>query len=101
MRTTTRVLRLTCALVVWVAIAAAIASPASQAGGTYVALGDSVAAPSDSYVSIFFQFLRTSEGGGLDTLYNRAVGGADSTSLRNGSSLPRSPISMGPPTRRS
>jgi hypothetical protein len=86
MRSPKTFLLLACALAVWIAAGAA-ASSAAQAGGTYVALGDSVAAPSDSYVSIFFQFLRTSEGGGLDTLYNRAVGGEDSTTLRTNGQL--------------
>ncbi len=82
-----RTLRLlACALAGWIA-AGAVASSTAQAGGTYVALGDSVAAPSDSYVSILFEVLRTSEGGGLDTLYNRAVGGADSTTLRTNGQL--------------
>jgi lysophospholipase L1-like esterase len=86
MRAAKTFLLLACAFAVWIA-AGAVASSAARAGGTYVALGDSVAAPSDSYVSIFFQFLRTSEGGGLDTLYNRAVGGADSTTLRTNGQL--------------
>jgi lysophospholipase L1-like esterase len=86
MRAARTFLLLACALAVWIA-AGAVASSAAQAGGTYVALGDSVAAPSDSYVSIFFQFLRTSEGGGLDTLRNRAVSGADSTTLRTNGQL--------------
>jgi lysophospholipase L1-like esterase len=41
-----------------------------------------VAASPDSYVHVLFEFLRTPEGGGLDTLYNRARGGEDSTTLR-------------------
>ena len=86
MRSAKTFLLLACALAGWIA-AGAVASSAAQAGGTYVALGDSVAAPSDSYVSILFQFLRTSEGGRLDTLYNRAVGGADSTTLRTNGQL--------------
>ena len=65
----------------------AAASSPVQAGGTYVALGDSVAAPPDSYVYVLFEFLRTPEGGGLDTLYNRARGGEDSTTLRTNGQL--------------
>jgi lysophospholipase L1-like esterase len=84
MRATKGFLILACAAAVWVATGAVVASPAAQANGTYVALGDSVAEPTDSYVSIFFQFLRTSEGGDLDTLHNRAMSGADSSSLRRG-----------------
>ena len=64
-----------------------LAASAAQADGTYVALGDSVAAPPDSYVSILFGSLRTPEGGGLDALYNRARGGDDSTTLRTGGQL--------------
>jgi Ca2+-binding RTX toxin-like protein len=86
-RTTKGFLVFACAAAVWVATGAVAASPAAQATGTYVALGDSVAAPSDSYVSIFFQFLRTQEGGGLDTLYNRARSGEDSTTLRTNGQL--------------
>jgi hypothetical protein len=63
------------------------AAPAAEADGTYVALGDSVAAPSDSYVYVLFGFLRTPDGGGLDTLYNRARGGEDSTTLRTNGQL--------------
>jgi len=74
---------LVCAVAVWIGAAAVVTSPA-RAEGTYVALGDSVATPPDSYVHRFFQFLRTAEGGGLDTLYNRANGGEDSTTLRTG-----------------
>src|SRR5215217_4033303 len=74
---------LVCAVAVWIGAAAVVTSPA-RAEGTYVALGDSVATPPDSYVHRFFQFLRTAEGGGLDTLYNRASGGEDSTTLRTG-----------------
>lgn len=81
MRTTQRLLIVACALAVWGAVGAAASSPV-QAGGTYVALGDSVAASPDSYVHVLFEFLRTPEGGGLDTLYNRARGGEDSTTLR-------------------
>jgi lysophospholipase L1-like esterase len=64
-----------------------VAAPAARAGGTYVALGDSVAAPPDSYVRILFDYLRTPEGGGLDTLHNRAVGGEDSSTLRSSGQL--------------
>jgi GDSL-like Lipase/Acylhydrolase family len=63
------------------------AAPTAQAGGTYVALGDSVAAPPDSYVRVLFDFLRTPEGGALDTLYNRAAGGDDSSTLRTSGQL--------------
>jgi lysophospholipase L1-like esterase len=80
-------LLLVCALAVSMATGAVVASPAADAAGSYVALGDSVAAPADSYVSIFFQFLRTPEGGGLDTLFNDARGGEDSTTLRTGGQL--------------
>ena len=52
-----------------------------------MALGDSVADTSNSYVERLYQFLRTPEGGGVDTLHNRAMSGADSTSLRTGSQL--------------
>ena len=55
--------------------------------GTYVALGDSVAAPRGSYVDLLFGALRTEAGGGLDTLYNRARGGEDSASLRTSGQL--------------
>jgi lysophospholipase L1-like esterase len=68
-------------------LAIGVSAPAAQAGGTYVALGDSVAAPPDSYVHVLFEFLRTQEGGGLDTLYNRAVGGEDSATLRTSGQL--------------
>ena len=77
---------LACALAVW-ASAGVAASPAAQADGTYVALGDSVADPLNSYVDRLYGFLRTPEGGGFDTLYNRAVTGESSTSLRTGSQL--------------
>jgi lysophospholipase L1-like esterase len=52
-----------------------------------VALGDSVAAPPDSYVHALYDFLRTPGGGGLDALSNRAVGGEDSSTLRTGGQL--------------
>ena len=55
--------------------------------GTYVALGDSVAASRGSYVDLLFGALQTEAGGGLDTLYNRARSGEDSTSLRTGGQL--------------
>ena len=86
MRTTQSLLVLGCVVVVWVAMGAA-ASPPVQAGGTYVAFGDSVAAPPDSYVYVLFEFLRTPEGGGLDTLYNRARSNEDSTTLRTNGQL--------------
>ena len=56
-------------------------------GGTYVALGDSVAAPRGSYVDLLFAALQTNAGGGLDTLYNRARGGESSGSLRTSGQL--------------
>jgi Ca2+-binding RTX toxin-like protein len=87
MRTTKRFLIFACAVAVCTATGGVVASPATQAAGTYVALGDSVATPSDSYVYVLFQFLRTPEGGGLDTLYNRASGGEDSTTLRSNGQL--------------
>jgi lysophospholipase L1-like esterase len=86
MTTTTRVLTLVGALLVWIA-AGGLVSPAAQADGTYVALGDSVAAPSDSYVHVLFGALRAPEGGGLDALSNRARGGEDSTTLRTNGQL--------------
>ena len=86
MRTTKRTLTLACTLAVWVALGAVV-SPAAEADGTYVALGDSVAAPLDSYVHVLFGLLGTPEGGGLDTLYNRARGGEDSTTLRTNGQL--------------
>ncbi len=55
--------------------------------GTYVALGDSVAASRGSYVDLLFRALQTDAGGGLDTLYNRARGGENSTSLRTSGQL--------------
>jgi len=55
--------------------------------GTYVALGDSVAAPRDSYVDLLFGALQSEAGGGLDTLYNRARSGESSTSLRTSDQL--------------
>lgn len=58
-------------------------------GGTYVALGDSVAAPRGSYVDLLFGALQTEAGGGLHTLYNRARPGEDSTSLRSSGQLAR------------
>lgn len=57
--------------------------------GTYVALGDSVAAPRGSYVDLLFGALQTEAGGRLDTLYNRAVSGEDSSSLRTSGQLRR------------
>ena len=86
MRTTKSLLTLACTLAVWVALDAVVA-PAAEADGTYVALGDSVATPSDSYVYVLFGFLRTPEGGGLDTLYNRARSGEDSATLRTNGQL--------------
>jgi lysophospholipase L1-like esterase len=80
------VLILVCTLAVLLAMNG-LASPAAQADGTYVGLGDSVAAPPDSYVYVLFDALRTPEGGGLDTLYNRARGGEDSTTLRTNRQL--------------
>jgi GDSL-like Lipase/Acylhydrolase family len=64
-----------------------VGAAGAQAGGTYVALGDSVAAPPDSYVHLLFDALRSPEGGGLDTLYNRARGGEDSATLRSSGQL--------------
>jgi lysophospholipase L1-like esterase len=55
--------------------------------GTYVALGDSVAALQRSYVDLLFGALQTA--GAVDTLYNRARGGEDSTSLRANGQLTR------------
>jgi Ca2+-binding RTX toxin-like protein len=52
-----------------------------------VALGDSVAARPDSYVYHLFGFLRTAQGGALDTLHNRSRGGDDSGTLRTGGQL--------------
>lgn len=86
MTTTKSGLTLVCTLVMWIATGG-LASPAAQADGTYVALGDSVAAPPDSYVHVLFGALRAPEGGGLDTLYNRARGGEDSTTLRTNGQL--------------
>ena len=64
------------------------ASPAvAQARGEYVALGDSVAAPPDSYVDRLFDVLRTPQAGGIDTLHKRAQAGASSGSLRTGGQL--------------
>jgi lysophospholipase L1-like esterase len=86
MTTTRSLLALVCTLAVWVAMGG-LASPGAQADGTYVALGDSVAAPPDSYVHVLFGALRIPEGGGLDRLYNRARGGEDSTTLRTNGQL--------------
>jgi len=55
--------------------------------GTYVALGDSVAAPTGSYVDQLFAALRADTGPGVDTLHNRARGGEDSSSLRTNGQL--------------
>lgn len=74
-------------LVVWLAVGAGASPPAAQAAGTYVALGDSVAASSDSYVHVLFEFLRSPDGGGLDTLDNRARFGENSTTLRTNGQL--------------
>jgi lysophospholipase L1-like esterase len=86
MRTTPSLPSFACALAIWLAMGAAASAPV-QAGGTYVALGDSVAAPSESYVYVLFEFLRTPEGGALDTLYNRARGGENSATLRTNGQL--------------
>jgi lysophospholipase L1-like esterase len=79
----------------WLALALAAcgalgaAAPEARAAGTYVALGDSVAAPPDSYVHLLFGALRTEAGGGLDTLRNHAAGGENSGSLRTSGQLAR------------
>src|SRR5262245_4878474 len=78
-----RLLTLACTLITWGVMAPAVAG----ADGTYVALGDSGGTPGDSYVTVPFEFLRTPEGGALDTLYNRAVSGADSARLRTNGQL--------------
>jgi lysophospholipase L1-like esterase len=62
------------------------AAPA-HADGAYVALGDSVAAPSGSYVHLLFDALRADPDFGTDTLYNRARAGETSGSLRTGGQL--------------
>ena len=64
------------------------AGPApAEAGGDYIALGDSVAAPSGSYVDRLFELLRLPANGGLARLHNRAQSGASSSSLRTGGQL--------------
>jgi lysophospholipase L1-like esterase len=68
------------------AAALGAAGPA-HADGTYVALGDSVAAPPGSYVHLLFDALRADPDFGTDTLYNRARGGESSGSLRTGGQL--------------
>lgn len=80
-------LGLACGLVVALPIGVGASASAAQAAGTYVALGDSVAAPSDSYVHVLFDFLRSPDGGGLDTLHNRARFGEDSGTLRTNGQL--------------
>jgi Ca2+-binding RTX toxin-like protein len=80
-------------LIAVVCLVAGLACAAqAQAAGTYVALGDSVAAgaganPGQGFVERLFEFLETPAGGGLDALANRARGGDDSGTLRTGGQL--------------
>ena len=77
-----------------VVLIAALMPPAAGAAGRYVATGDSVAAgfaasdpPTRGYVPLFFDFLKTRTGGGLDQLVNRAVPGTTSGGMRTNGQL--------------
>ena len=82
----------------------AASAPPALAGGTYVALGDSVSAgfgvaQDRAFVDRYFAYLRDPANGGLDQLVNLAVPGESSSSMRSaGGQLERAVLAIDGPS---